>query len=95
MAIVNENVKIVKLLLDHGANVHERCLGSFFLPTDQKDKANVTIKRLIDRLKSTHDGQEQRRQRAQTGRADWDNAEFNQLDLQSNQFTTLSTDYDG
>jgi ankyrin repeat protein len=44
MAIVNEDVRILKLLLDHGANVHERCLGSFFLPNDQKDKANGQIR---------------------------------------------------
>lgn len=49
MAIVNEDVKIVKLLLDHGANVHERCLGSFFLPDDQKEKANTNLRRVLSK----------------------------------------------
>lgn len=49
MAIVNEDVKIVKLLLDHGANVHERCLGSFFLPHDQKEKANTNLRRALSK----------------------------------------------
>lgn len=51
MAIVHEDVKIVKLLLDHGADVHERCLGSFFLPNDQKDRANTNLKRSLNRTK--------------------------------------------
>lgn len=36
MAIVNEDTKMVKYLLDCGANVHQRCMGRFFLPDDQK-----------------------------------------------------------
>lgn len=27
---------MVKYLLDHGANVNQRCFGNFFLPEDQK-----------------------------------------------------------
>lgn len=50
MAIVNENVRIVKLLLDFGADVHERCLGSFFLPNDQIDTANSAIKNEIEKI---------------------------------------------
>lgn len=54
MGIVNENIRIVKLLLDYGANVHERCLGSFFLPSDQKDSANVSIRKVFDKIKMNH-----------------------------------------
>lgn len=84
MAIVNENVKIVKLLLDHGANVHERCLGSFFLPIDQKDKANGLIRRAFDKFK----------QQAGANLADVD-TDLNQIDLQSNYFSSFNTNYDG
>jgi transient receptor potential cation channel subfamily V protein 5 len=85
MAIVNEDVKIVKLLLDHGANVHERCLGSFFLPNDQKDKANGQIKRRL------------LQQQQRTGRADNRVPLDNDIgiDLQSNQFSDPHTDYEG
>lgn len=48
MAIVNEDIRIVKLLLSHGANVHDRCLGSFFMPIDQKEKANILIRRQLE-----------------------------------------------
>lgn len=85
MAIVNENIKIVKLLLDHGANVHERCLGSFFLPIDQKDKANRGIKRSLDRLKLAGDKTEQVAILH----------ELHSFDLQANEFSTISTNYDG
>lgn len=84
MAIVNENVKILKLLLDHGANVHERCLGSFFLPIDQKDKANGLIRKAFDKLK----------QQEGVSLADVD-AELDLIDLQSNYFSSLETNYDG
>lgn len=79
MAIVNEDVRIVKLLLDHGANVHERCLGSFFLPNDQKDKANGFVRRFL--LSSDQ---------KIAGKSD-----FETLDLLSNQFNSISTNYDG
>ncbi|XP_076372372.1 transient receptor potential cation channel subfamily V member 5-like isoform X2 [Tachypleus tridentatus] len=36
MAIVNEDPAMVKYLVDHGANYHERCIGNFFCPEDQK-----------------------------------------------------------
>lgn len=52
MAIVHEDVRIVKLLLDHGADVHERCLGSFFLPNDQKDRANTNLRKCLNRAKA-------------------------------------------
>jgi len=41
MAIVTENIIKVKWLLDGGAQVHERCLGNFFLPLDQKESRNL------------------------------------------------------
>lgn len=89
MAIVNENVRIVKLLLDHGASVHERCLGSFFLPTDQKDKANGPIKRVLDKVKASREGEEPDKKRVNI------EVDLDQIDLQSNHFNTFSTDYDG
>ncbi|XP_076297480.1 transient receptor potential cation channel subfamily V member nanchung isoform X2 [Lasioglossum baleicum] len=36
IAIVNEDPALVKLLLDSGADVHERCFGNFMCPEDQK-----------------------------------------------------------
>ncbi|XP_034948098.1 transient receptor potential cation channel subfamily V member 5 [Chelonus insularis] len=36
IAIVNEDPAMVKFLLDSGANVHERCVGNFMCPEDQK-----------------------------------------------------------
>jgi len=36
MAIVNEDPAMVKLLLDCGADVHQRCCGKFFTPHDQQ-----------------------------------------------------------
>lgn len=36
IAIVNEDPAMVKFLLDSGADVHERCFGSFMCPEDQK-----------------------------------------------------------
>lgn len=78
MAIVSENVRIVKLLLDNGANVHERCLGCFFLPFDQDDRANGTIRKLL--ANSDH---------RETP------TELEMFDLQSNQFSSLDTNYEG
>lgn len=80
MAIVNENIRVVKLLLDHGADVHERCLGSFFIPGDQSESANSVIKRACDRAKL---------QDPMAG------TELSQFDLASNHFKSLSTNYDG
>lgn len=37
MAIVNEDPCMVKYLLLHGADVHQRCCGKFFYPDDQKN----------------------------------------------------------
>lgn len=84
MAIVNEDIKIVKLLLDHGANVHERCLGSFFLPNDLKDKANNSIRRIFERANEADYVKEKTIE-----------SELEQIDLQSNHFSTLETNYDG
>ncbi|XP_076317124.1 transient receptor potential cation channel subfamily V member 5-like isoform X2 [Tachypleus tridentatus] len=36
MAIVNEDPAMVKFLVDNGVNYHERCIGNFFCPEDQK-----------------------------------------------------------
>lgn len=36
MAVVNEDPRMVKFLLDNGADVHERCYGNFFTADDQK-----------------------------------------------------------
>ncbi|KAG7169642.1 Transient receptor potential cation channel subfamily V member 5-like [Homarus americanus] len=36
ISIVNEDPAMVKFLLDQGANYHERCLGNFMCPEDQK-----------------------------------------------------------
>ena len=37
MAVVNEEMSMVKYLLDHGADVHQRCIGKFFCADDQKE----------------------------------------------------------
>lgn len=86
MGIVNENVRIVKLLLDYGANVHERCLGSFFLPSDQIDTANVSISRVFDKVKITTTNQKHEYVTE---------PEFDHIDLKSNHLNTLDTNYDG
>jgi hypothetical protein len=36
LAIVNEDPALVKFLLDSGADYHERCVGNFMCPEDQK-----------------------------------------------------------
>ncbi|XP_041974280.1 transient receptor potential cation channel subfamily V member 5 [Aricia agestis] len=36
MTIVNEDLTMVKFLLDSGADYHERCFGNFMCPEDQK-----------------------------------------------------------
>ena len=36
MAIVNEDISMVKFLLDHGVNYNQRCTGNFMSPEDQK-----------------------------------------------------------
>jgi transient receptor potential cation channel subfamily V protein 5 len=41
MAIVNEDARMVAHLLRHGAEVHQRCVGRFYLPDDQKKKASL------------------------------------------------------
>lgn len=80
MAIVNEDIRIVKLLLDHGASVHERCLGSFFLPIDQKDTANDPIRAVVEKANQT--------KRLAMARLD------QSFDLKSNQLLDL-TNYNG
>ena len=36
MAIVNEDPAMVKFLLDHNPDLHQRACGNFFTPDDQK-----------------------------------------------------------
>ncbi len=43
IAIVNEDPSMVKYLLDNGANFHERCIGSFMCPEDQKSSRTDTF----------------------------------------------------
>ena len=38
MAIVNDDPRMMKLLLDRGSDIHQRCTGKFFIPDDQKEK---------------------------------------------------------
>ncbi len=38
LAIVNEDVNMVKFLLANDADVHQRCCGRFFAPNDQKNE---------------------------------------------------------
>ena len=92
MAIVNEDVRMVKLLLDYGANVHERCLGSCWMPDDQKAETNIVLRKLLTRDHQT------------AGAAMGDvNSEFGNkhstssiLELDSNQLSNNSvTNYDG
>ena len=95
MAIVNEDVKIVKLLLDHGANVHQRCLGSFFLPNDQKNRANGTVHRLLSNVGAVRNDGRRGRRRGSLQQVAQLQAELDQLDLESNHFSSLETNYDG
>lgn len=37
MAIVNEDLSMLKFLLNYDADVNCRCIGNFFCATDQKD----------------------------------------------------------
>jgi ankyrin repeat protein len=41
MAIVNEDLIMVKTLLKKGANIHQRCVGRFFVPDDQKNRMST------------------------------------------------------
>lgn len=81
MAIVNESIKIVKWLLDRGASVHERCLGSFFLPLDQKESrgTNERVRRILSLATSADEHTKVR-------------PDFH---WQSNEFSLLDTNYDG
>lgn len=49
IAIVNEDPAMVKYLLDAGANVNERCFGTFMSPEDQKaSRADNTEHEWVD-----------------------------------------------
>ncbi|RNA19974.1 transient receptor potential cation channel subfamily V member 6-like isoform X2 [Brachionus plicatilis] len=37
IAIVNDDPFMMKILLDNGSDLHQRCTGKFFLPDDQKE----------------------------------------------------------
>ena len=43
IAIVNEDAKMVKFLLEHNANFHERCMGNFMCAEDQKPSRNDSL----------------------------------------------------
>lgn len=43
IAIVNEDPAMVKYLLDAGANVKERCCGTFMSPEDQKASRSDSV----------------------------------------------------
>lgn len=43
MAIVNEDLPMVKFMLDSGADYHMRSIGSFFSPEDQKSSREDTL----------------------------------------------------
>ncbi|CAF0929774.1 unnamed protein product [Brachionus calyciflorus] len=43
MAIVSEDPCMVKFLLLHGADVHEKCCGKFFCPEDQKNNQEHSL----------------------------------------------------
>ncbi|XP_017757214.1 PREDICTED: transient receptor potential cation channel subfamily V member 5 [Eufriesea mexicana] len=43
IAIVNEDPAMVKFLLDSGADVHERCVGNFMCPEDQKASRSDSV----------------------------------------------------
>lgn len=93
MAIVHENVRIVKLLLDHGANVHERCLGSFFLPDDQKDDANWPIKRVFQTAHQQNQTTNNDSNQSKPMKTNY-HLEHN-IDLQSNHLDTSTTNFHG
>ncbi|XP_063424237.1 transient receptor potential cation channel subfamily V member 5-like isoform X4 [Mytilus trossulus] len=42
-AIVNEDPAMVKFLLDHGADYHQRATGNFFTPDDQKESRTDSL----------------------------------------------------
>lgn len=84
MAIVNEDVRMVKLLLDCGANVHERSLGSFWVPDDQKDLTNKGLRELL-----THD-------KANNGYNETYTSDLKDLDLSCNHISNRQlTNYGG
>ncbi|XP_071827111.1 transient receptor potential cation channel subfamily V member 5-like isoform X2 [Apostichopus japonicus] len=43
LAVVNENMVMVKMLLRNGANVNQRCCGSYFMTDDQQTTRRDTI----------------------------------------------------
>lgn len=83
MSIVNEDVTILKTLLDYGANVNQRCLGNFFLCEDQKNKVNIQEQKFAEQLK--------KRKRAKQHLLN----QLNDFDWTSNQFQSPETNYDG
>jgi ankyrin repeat protein len=40
MAVVNEDLPMVRRLVTLGADIHQRCVGKFFFPDDQKKKTD-------------------------------------------------------
>jgi ankyrin repeat protein len=43
MAIVNEDPNMVKYLLSHNVNIHQRACGRFFWPDDKKQKRQESL----------------------------------------------------
>ena len=43
MAIVNEDPNMVKFLLFHNVDMHQRCCGKFFCPDDQKTSRQESL----------------------------------------------------
>jgi transient receptor potential cation channel subfamily V protein 5 len=54
MAIVNEDAPMVAFLLKIGAHVHQRCVGRFYLPDDQKRKAVLDYDECMQLPESTN-----------------------------------------
>lgn len=55
MAIVNEDYPMVKYLVEQGANLEERCTGSFMGPEDQKgDRSDNLLHEEVDRPINTN-----------------------------------------
>ncbi len=42
-AIVNEDPEMLRFLLQHGADMHQRCVGAFFCPDDQRASRNDSL----------------------------------------------------
>lgn len=96
MSIVNEDVLILKTLLDYGANVHERCLGEFFVCEDQKNGINNQKKKIAEQVKQYANSTNNHKRLASSNsvsslqlRRQIDNIDWN-----SNAFSSFVTNYE-